>query len=72
MTEKGTTNALGVDEVGWYGTLFYAEVPASDHICNTSNLCGKWCPCSLSPGRLRYLVQSKLLMGLENELPCGT
>ena len=30
MTEKGTTNTLGVDEVGWYGTLFYAEVPASD------------------------------------------
>ena len=30
MTEKGTTNSLGVDEVGWYGTLFYAEVPASD------------------------------------------
>ena len=30
MTEKGATNTLGVDEVGWYDILFYAEVPASN------------------------------------------
>ena len=38
------------------------------HICNTSNRCGKWCPFSLFPGRLRYLVQRKLLMGLEKRI----
>ena len=33
--------------------------------CNTSNICEKWCPRSLSPGQLRYPVQCNLIIRLE-------